>query len=243
MAVAPNLFIVDCGSDISIVKANKIKSSQIYYPSEKCEIIGIGHGNISTIGTTYANILLNGLQIPHKFHIVEDNFPIPTDGILGRDFLVNYKCKIDYDSWLLKVTTNFETLEIPIVNNFETPIILPARAETIKRINNININEDSVILSQEISPGIFCANSIVNKENCFVKFINTTENDFKLPMGFKPKHDSLTKYHYNMTSGTTCDEGRKQALIHEINTQNLEPQIKEKIEALCLLYLKKRGIS
>lgn len=82
-----NLFIVDCGSDISVLKASKIKSTQIYYPTEKCNIMGIGHGAISTIGTTHTNLLVNDMKIPHKFHIVEENFPIPTDGIIGRDFL------------------------------------------------------------------------------------------------------------------------------------------------------------
>lgn len=234
MSDTANLFIVDCGSDISIMKASKIKRAQIYYPSLKCDIIGIGQGNVSTMGTTNTNILLNGNKIPHKFHIVEDNFPIPTDGIIGRDFLINYRCKIDYEAWLLKVTIDFETFEIPIINNGERPTILPARCETIKQIVNANLTEDSVVFSQEVAPGIFCANSIVGKDNCFVKFVNTTENDFKLPITYKPKHAPLSRYdYYHPTNGNIDNTERVQQLKKEINTQSLDPKTRECIESLC----------
>lgn len=234
MAETPNLFIVDCGSDISIIKANRIKSTQIYYPDEKCNIIGIGHGSISTIGTTHTDLLVEGMKIPHKFHIVEDNFPIPTDGIIGRDFLVNYRCKINYESWLLEVIINCEALKIPIVNNRASTIVLPARCETIKRLNNIALTEDSVVFAQEISPGIFCANSIVNRNNCFVKFVNTTNNDFTLPIEFRPEHAPLATYTCCLTGEIPSDALRNQTLKSEIITQHLEPQIKERLESLCL---------
>lgn len=233
MTDSQSSFIVDCGSDISIIKANKIRKTQIFYPSDKCDIIGIGQGNTSTIGTTHANLLINGMLIPHKFHIVEKIFPIPTDGILGRDFLVTYNCKIDYESWLLHIPMNSETLELPIVNNFQRQTIIPARCEIIRRLNNTNLAEDSVIFSQEISDGVFCANSIVSKNSCFIKFINTTNNDFILPLGFTPKHAPLAKYHYYASNDVPCDEMRKQKLKNEIITQHLEPNIKQKVETLC----------
>lgn len=78
--------MVDCGSDISVIKACKIKPSQIYFPNNKCNITGIGNGSVSTLGDTVTNIIVEDSTLPQSFHIVDNSFPIPTDGILGRDF-------------------------------------------------------------------------------------------------------------------------------------------------------------
>lgn len=76
-----------------------MKSTQIYYPNEKCIISGIGHNGISSLGSTFAKISIENVSVEQKFHIVENDFPIPTDGIIGRDFLTKYHCKIDYVPW------------------------------------------------------------------------------------------------------------------------------------------------
>lgn len=87
--------MVDSGSDISVLKANKVKPSQIYRPTNKCNVIGIGNGTTSTLGDTLVQIKIYNQNLAQNFHIVDENFPIPTDGILGRDFLAGWKCNID----------------------------------------------------------------------------------------------------------------------------------------------------
>ena len=52
------------------------------------------------------------------------------------------------------------------------------------------------MLSQEIAPGIFCANSIINIKRPFVKFINTTEHVFVLPKSFLPIFELLKNFYY-----------------------------------------------
>lgn len=81
--------MLDSGSDISIIKAQHIKPSQIYFPDNKCNITGIGTGSETTLGDTKSNVIVEDLTLPQKFHIVRNDFPIPTDGILGRDFLTS----------------------------------------------------------------------------------------------------------------------------------------------------------
>lgn len=230
-------FIVDCGSDISVVKCGLVRKTQIYYPSQKCDIVGIGHGNVSTMGTTQTNIILNDIKIPQMFHIVRNDFPIPTDGILGRDFLVNHKCNIDYDSWLLKLTNNFETFTIPIVNKQVNSNLIPARCEIIKQLENINMQEDSVIFSEEICPGVFCANTLVNKGNCNVKIINTTTKEVLLPANFYPKHEPLANFYFCAIPNNTNKENiseRAQKLKNELKLENSDPHIRDKLENLCI---------
>lgn len=91
--------MIDCGSDISIIKANKVNLNRTVFPNDTCNITGIGHTSEKTIASTYSNILIDGNKLPQKLHIVKNDFPIPTDGILGRDFFTAYKCQINYDSW------------------------------------------------------------------------------------------------------------------------------------------------
>lgn len=120
-------FIVDTGSDISIVKANKVKPTQIFYAEEKCIISGIGQEGIHSLGSTFTYIRTENIQIEHKFHIVDDEFPIPTDGIIGRDFLTRYKCSINYEPWLLTFTVDHREISIPIEDNFRNQLFLPPR--------------------------------------------------------------------------------------------------------------------
>lgn len=83
--------------------------------------------------------------IEQKFHIVETDFPIPTDGIIGRDFLTKYRCKIDYEPWLLTVMLNEDELTIPIEDNYKRMLFLPARHEVTRFVTNLNLTEDMVV--------------------------------------------------------------------------------------------------
>ena len=50
----------------------------------------------------------------HKFHIVDENFPILTDGILGRYFFTKFLCKIDYETFTITFTLEDEDLTLPM---------------------------------------------------------------------------------------------------------------------------------
>lgn len=73
-----------------------MKKTQVYQPKDNCDIQGIGQGTIISHGSTYTDILVEGQRIFQEFHIVPHDFPIPFDGILGRDFYTSYQCRIDY---------------------------------------------------------------------------------------------------------------------------------------------------
>lgn len=109
------------------------------------------------------------------FYLIEDDFPIPTDGILGRDFLTTYRCEINYDTWILAAHVNNIRLEIPIRNNLNGSVWVPARSEVFRLINNFNVHGDVIINSAELAPGVFCANAIVNSSEPYAKIINTNE--------------------------------------------------------------------
>jgi hypothetical protein len=57
---------------------------------------GITDESVNSLGTIEANIIINNYSFPHKFHIVNNGFPIPTDGLIGQDFIDKCKCVLDY---------------------------------------------------------------------------------------------------------------------------------------------------
>lgn len=52
------------------------------------------------------------VKITHTFQVVPDNFNIPSDGSIGKDFLINNKCTIDYDDISLSIPINNQNYKI-----------------------------------------------------------------------------------------------------------------------------------
>lgn len=230
-------FIIDSGSDISLIKANRIKPMQQYNPKDKCSISGIGSGIIETYGSTTSNIILDNLIVHQSFYIVGNNFPIPADGILGRDFLAKHRCCIDYNSWLLSIYVNNEIITIPICDKNNRHNIIPPRCEILKSVNLPQLNEDSVIISGEIQPGVFYANAIINQNNSFIRFLNTTDKPAIIPTNFSPQLYPLHTYHIDTTVHLqNPNEIRTNQILNEIELGHLEPSLKSHIQKLCTEY-------
>lgn len=153
MANAKCTFIIDCGADVSLFKVDKINPMQIVEAANKTRLTGITNGTVSTLVTTVTDLYFdNGLSIRHTFHLVPNTFPIATDGILGRDFLMNNKCIIDYETWLLHFNLGNVQISIPIKDTIYDGFTLPNKSEVVRKISDLNICEDMIVLSQEILP-------------------------------------------------------------------------------------------
>lgn len=86
--------LVDTGADISLFKRTKISPRQPVNRADNIKIQGVTDGLTYSIGRTETQLYIDDFTLNHTFHIVENNFPIPSDGILGRDFITKYKCKL-----------------------------------------------------------------------------------------------------------------------------------------------------
>ena len=230
-------FIIDCGSDISVIKASKLRFQQNYNPNDTCMISGIGNGTIHTYGALTTNLLIDEFSFQHKLYIVNDNFPIPTDGILGRDFFTSYRCCIDYNTWILSINAFNTCITIPIIEKSRTKQIIPPRCEMIKKLDLLNLTEDMVTISNEIIPGLMYANCIINNENKFVKFINTTNENIILPEDFIPTMTPLRNFCYHgKISNQSSNNVRNERLLRELELNNIDPKIKPSLERLCMQY-------
>ncbi|KAJ8975575.1 hypothetical protein NQ317_018107, partial [Molorchus minor] len=73
------------GEPTYLMKRNKINPEQIVCWKEASQIRGTTNDAIKSVATTNTYLRLRDVTLPHKFHIVADDFPIPTDGILDAE--------------------------------------------------------------------------------------------------------------------------------------------------------------
>lgn len=189
------------------------------------------------MGSLITNLQIDGTSLNHKLHIVHDNFAIPTDGILGRDFFTTFKCCIDYNTWILIINAEHNNISIPIHDKAHTKHIIPPRCELIKQIELPYLSEDMVIISNEVLPGLMYANCIINNENKFVKFINTTNENIILPSNFTPTMKPLNNFcFYSKISPQSANHERNERLLRELQLNHIDPTIKPNLERLCMQF-------
>lgn len=230
----PCTFIVDTGADVSIFKPNNINVNLNYNPQNQSTLRGITAQETLTLGSVNISLILNNFSLPHTFQLVDNSFPIPTNGILGRDFLANFRCSIDYNTWLLAINVNNSSIFVPIQNNFNGAIVLPARSEIIRQISTLTLERDSLIESSEILPGVFCSNTIVSKDAPLVRIINTNDENILLT-DFKPCIRALDEFQiFNITNNDKID--RIKLLEKELNLKDLPDSTRSSILKLCSEY-------
>lgn len=236
LSESTNLLLVDTGAEISILKPGKINPDQIVNTADKCKISGINNYTVDTLGTTETTIKLDTEnEIEHSFQIVQQEFPIATDGILGRDFFTKYHCKIDYDVWILTGTFHGQSFEFPIEDHIEGEFVLPPRCEVYRQVHVPNVMGDLVVPSKELKPGVFCANSIIGSNNQIVKLVNTTDNTVKIDKNFCNLVTPLENYHI-YALGQTDNANRNEKLKNELNLANTPEDCKQQLLKLCNKY-------
>ena len=224
-------FMVDTGADVSIIKISTLNTNHYINSRNACSIKGITANQTYTLGTTNLSITTEGAQVPCTFQVVDDLLPIPTDGILGRDFLTKYRCEINYDNWLLSFNFENNTLSIPIYDNLNGAFVIPARSEAIRHLSGINLPEDALVEGAEIAPGIFVANTIVSKQSPCVRFVNTTTQDV-LIRGYAPKILLLKNFNL-IKDKTNFNKSRIRNLHNSLNITNVPEFAKEQLLGLC----------
>lgn len=230
--------LVDSGADISIFKINKLNPQQLVNSSIRTKLTGITEGEIETIALTETELNFgHNIMSTHKFHLVNPSFPIQTDGILGRDFFSSHKCTIDYNTWLLNFTINKYPVSIPIEDTVNENYIIPQRCEVVRKISNLDIKEDMVVFSQEITPGVFCGNTIISPINTYVKIMNTTNQPINISkLNLKPEMEPLSNYKTLNVTRTNKNKIRTEQIIKEIDMNNVPIFAKDKLENLIANY-------
>jgi len=141
---------------------------------EKIKLTGITRHSITTIGKTYATILLTKETIKHPIYIVKDENSMEYDRILGVDFIRKNKISCNYGTKDVRIrNTSFKLFSY-------RRIIIKPQCKTIVQII-ANRNPIGIIQAEETSPGIFIGSCLVEPQKfiCPVSILNTTEDKRK----------------------------------------------------------------
>lgn len=180
--------------------------------SEIVEIKGVTDQPILSLGFMEIKIYVNNLTITHKFHIMPIDFNIPSDGIIGKDFIKLYSCILDYGDHTFTIRTHQGNVTIAMnLYTKNNEMVIPARSE-VQRIFKISVNKPSVITSSEISPGIFTANVIVRESGEIpINIVNTTDQTKILPV---PTFESIDLNKFMFTTQIKPQNPMKERTIY-----------------------------
>lgn len=231
---------MDCGSDISLIKFNP---NFIINKNECLEFSGITEGTKTTLGTTKVDLLYQNHKIIHKFHVIEENFELPTFGLLGKDFLRGL-CNIDMINDRLIISQNDINLTIPI---FDSPDIntwcIPPKCEIVKKLNNFKHEEDMLVEPKELANGVLCGKSVINKNSPYVRILNTNNKHIYINQNLI-KLSSVKNYNImnlNTNNNNSNQNDSRKSTINEIifsnkNHKNLPNEVKEKLKEVISEY-------
>lgn len=94
--------MVDSQAQISIIKINQIQIDQVN-KQEIVRITGVTPGIIRTEGSVIMQLNFDKFVVTHKFHVVQDDFNIPTDGIVGHDFVKANRCNLCFEEDIMTI--------------------------------------------------------------------------------------------------------------------------------------------
>lgn len=235
MTGSENTYILDTGADISVFKRTNINPKQLITTSNAIKIKGATDGVITSLGTTETEIFVEDCTLQHTFHIVDSNFPIPADAILGRDFIAKYNCILDYSNWTMSMQFGYKRITIPIFTNPGSNVLfIPPRCEVIREMETLKLTQDALVLNKEIHPGVFISRTIVSKNCPLVKIINTTSENV-IVKDVKLETIPLDQFHIcNVRPESNSENNTRYLdLLKELSTDNIPTFAKNKVLELC----------
>jgi hypothetical protein len=148
-------FLVDSGADLNIIKINVVENETIIIEN-KVTLMDIGVTPVETLG--YIEVLVDDRPEKIVFHVVAPSFPIPRDGIVGKQFLkendlnINLKRQVIFDSENLdSIIHDKESKREPEIIQ---PFVLPPRCEKICEVENDRPDGDYVINSSKFDNSV-----------------------------------------------------------------------------------------
>lgn len=224
--------LIDTGAHISILKRRCISSSYIDY-DDYLEIKGVTPGSIWSLGTCTLNLMINGHRYAHTFHIVNDKFPIDSNGILGYDFITKFKCNINYNLMQI-VLRNPNEISVPLVSSKTQSVhksiyVVPARCKYMLKLTDAVLNEDVVIHRDELMKGVFVPHTIVSKNNPVCPILNTNDHEIEIEFGHL-KYTPVKNYRILSLGTVNVDRNEKVLRLLQASLPRYAP--KELMELL-----------
>ncbi|KAI4476252.1 hypothetical protein M0804_013739 [Polistes exclamans] len=163
--------MIDTGAEVNLLKKKCIKPSAKIDGTDLLLLTRVTLKKQSTLGTLIIRIFEEDVL----FHVVDENFPIHFDGILGMDFLGSRSAIIDNTLGCL----NFKNMSVRFSRS--ESFCLPSRSYKISYcyVKNLEISEGYMPLLR-LPAGIYASEALIKNNNgkgCF-RITNTTSKQY-----------------------------------------------------------------
>ena len=169
--------MLDTGAQPNIIKKECINSDVYINKKDIIQLTGITENVVNTLGSIIAHIS----STPVTFHVVPDEFPIITQGILGSTFFTEHNACINYGNQLItwrNCSFHFKEKE---------SIIVPPRTNSgvTIRISNPEIKTGYIPRMKIDREGVYAGESVVTciNDKAYIRIINTLNDpiEFFIP--------------------------------------------------------------
>lgn len=187
-------FLVDTGSDISLINEDVLDANSILNQSDVIDINGI-FSKGTTLGTIEANILLDP-PIKCKLHVTEKIHTLDCDGILGQDILFKYT-NIEGPNRLLKFL-HTECQKQPL------NATVPKNALPIVRASQITPSQGDEIHKKAVD-SVNSVSKSSSHDGGSIKSIGLDKNNTvicKITADIPPRSEIFLKCPINLAEGT-----------------------------------------
>ena len=192
-----------------------------------------------TEGIIDLKLLTDTHETVHTFHVLGEPFELHYDGILGKEFLEEIECVINYCSRQIimndEIVVNFDLK--PCINKTEScRLTLRVRTENIVRVP---ANYKGLVLldKNEILPGVYLASALTRGENgvCVTSIINSTERHQTvnlLSVDLKSLEEGEGSLNLTLSAVANSD-GRLTDLRNQLRLDHLNSEERASIVTIC----------
>lgn len=234
------LLLIDTEACISVVKKSMISGAEID-ETDVIKMKGITSEMVQSIGSVKITIIIKHLSIEHKFYVTPDDFPIPSHGILGKDFTKRHNCVIDYGQMTLKVAPkNVPSAVIEIQTEIIRNVVaLPPRSETFKLFRIRSNCYPCVAQGQDVGENVFIPTTIIYEPEAWIRVLNLNDK-IKYIQTDKLKIDHINEVDiFTITKNNDKNEVKeREKLLEKTLEHRIPAHAKAELLPLCKEFAK-----
>lgn len=232
-------FCVDTGAQVSVIKPQKILDAKINV-NNKINIMGVAkNAKLQSLGVVRTHLHCKNLRILHDFHVLNKNFNIKVDGIIGNDLLKKTGAKIDFDAQTIQMRLPQHNLKHDFNNihkfrfssEYDDAVSNYLRYET-RYINTLKLKK------HDKNPEFYTnLSNLLFEEEKFEKNINQPiipgETEIFSENNLNPMRNIFT---FSKQRPITDPQQRSNILMKKIKLDGLTGNQRDQIEKLCFEY-------
>ena len=169
----PISLMIDTGASLNLIKIGRVAPHVEIDRSRVVQIRGITKTYVDTLGKVQLRVMGSNID----FHLVDNEFPIEDDGLIGNEFFLTRNADVSYSEQCLK----WDGHKIPFMEVETVKIPARTKGSFFVRVQNFEATE-GYVPRQQVADGIFLGDALVTNNNgkAYLYLTNTTEKDIEV---------------------------------------------------------------